>query len=127
MIMRYAAAVIFEDHLIDLFDFPVFPVMRRGDADDPVIGTEVSADSAVVFPAGIHTADCSPELAAKAGDACIRLGEDGQAGVVFWRVSSGYSLLLYHNPTHYSSILISLAKKRRSAAAFLVQSIALNK
>ena len=49
-------------------------------------------DVRVVFPAGIHTADCSPELAAKAGDACIRLGEDGQAGVVFWRVSSGYSL-----------------------------------
>lgn len=49
-------------------------------------------DVRIDVPDGIQTMPCSPELAAKAGDACMRLGADGNDGVLFYRQNSGYAL-----------------------------------
>ncbi len=44
------------------------------------------------LPNAFVTTDCSPELSAKAGDACLRLGKDGQNGVIFFRQADGYHI-----------------------------------
>jgi len=46
----------------------------------------------VTLPKGIETHPCDAELALKAGLGCMRLGKNGQEGVVFFRLDEGYYL-----------------------------------
>ncbi|MCL2325553.1 MAG: hypothetical protein FWC40_03485 [Proteobacteria bacterium] len=46
----------------------------------------------IALPKGIETHSCDEELALKAGRGCMRLGQNGQDGVVFFRLDGGYYL-----------------------------------